>query len=256
LEANVTNCPNCRAPIDVPAEKNVARLLELLKRTPGRHTPWAQFTLGVKYANGRGVPQDYVEAVKWTRMAADQGHAPAQCNLGVMYENGRGVRQDDVEAVKLYRLAADQGNASAQFNLGVVYERGRGVRQDYVEAVKWFGLAADQGDADAQCYLGTMHDTGQGVPQNFPKAAKWFKLAADQGHATAIQYLGMALHQDLFPPGTKVKLVGLKAAALNGKRGVVVARNGAAAPALGRIAVELVGGGGTKAIPYEKLERI
>jgi hypothetical protein len=83
-----------------------------------------------------------------------------------------------------------------------------------------------------------------------------FKLAAEQGFADAITNLGMALHQDLFPPGTKVTLVGLKAAALNGMRGVVVARSGAAAPALGRIAVELEGGGGTKAIPYEKLERI
>ena len=26
---------------------------------------WAQFNLGVIYANGQGVPQDYVEAVKW-----------------------------------------------------------------------------------------------------------------------------------------------------------------------------------------------
>jgi hypothetical protein len=42
----------------------------------------------------------------------------------------------------------------------------------------------------------------------------------------------------------------------DGKCGVVVARSGTAAPALGRIAVELGGGVGTKAIPYEKLERI
>jgi hypothetical protein len=34
----------------------------------------------------------------------------------------------------------------------------------------------------------------------------------------------------------------------------VAARNGATAPTLGRIAVELEGGGATKAIPYEKLQ--
>jgi len=27
--------------------------------------------------NGKGVPQDYSEATKWLRMAADQGHAEA-----------------------------------------------------------------------------------------------------------------------------------------------------------------------------------
>jgi hypothetical protein len=144
----------------------------------------------------------------------------------------------------------------AQYNLGVVYvnDTGRGVQQDYVEAVKWYRLAADQGYAMAQSNLGVRYATGTGVPQDFTKAARLFKLAADQRHATAIQYLGMALHQDLFPPGTKVKLVGLKVAALNGERGVVVARSGAAKPALGRIAVELEDGGGTKAIPYEKLQ--
>jgi hypothetical protein len=80
----------------------------------------------------------------------------------------------------------------------------------------------------------------------------------DTGREQAFPYENLLLLNPypLFPPGTKVKLVGLKAAALNGKRGAVVARSGAAAPALGRIAVELEGGVGTKAIPYEKLERI
>ena len=33
----------------------------------------AQFTLGAMYYNGRGVPQDYKQAVKWYRLAAEQG---------------------------------------------------------------------------------------------------------------------------------------------------------------------------------------
>ena len=53
--------------------------------------PDAQSILGVMYANGRGVPQDYAEAVKWYRLAADQGDAEAQHNLGVMYASGEGV---------------------------------------------------------------------------------------------------------------------------------------------------------------------
>ena len=38
---------------------------------------WApdQYTLGVIYANGNGVPEDNAEAVRWYRMAAEQGHA-------------------------------------------------------------------------------------------------------------------------------------------------------------------------------------
>jgi hypothetical protein len=57
--------------------------------------------------------------VKWYKLAAEQGNAPAQKNLGVMYSKGRGVPQDDKTAPKRYKLAAEQGNADAQVNLGV-----------------------------------------------------------------------------------------------------------------------------------------
>jgi TPR repeat protein len=59
----------------VSAEEDVARLLEVVERTPGRHTPWAQCNLGTMFKRGEGVLQDLVEAVKWYRLAADQGHS-------------------------------------------------------------------------------------------------------------------------------------------------------------------------------------
>ena len=80
----------------------------------------AQFNLGVLYANGQGVPQDYQEALKWYRKASEQGDAGAQNNLGVMYDKGHGVLQDYAEARKWYRKAAEQGHAGARFNLGVM----------------------------------------------------------------------------------------------------------------------------------------
>jgi len=49
------------------------------------------------------------------------------------------------EAVKWYRKAAEQGDAGAQYQLGIMYEIGRSVPSDYVEAYKWFKLAADHG---------------------------------------------------------------------------------------------------------------
>jgi TPR repeat protein len=88
------------------------------------------------YAHVQGVTQDYKEAVKWYRLAADQGNAMAQYNLGATYANGQGVTQDYKEAVKWYRLSADQGTALAQSNLGVMYDKGQGVIQDYKEALK------------------------------------------------------------------------------------------------------------------------
>jgi hypothetical protein len=50
------------------------------------------------YEFGLGVPQDYVEAVKWYQLGADQVYAKAQYNLGLMHANGRGVPQDFLQA--------------------------------------------------------------------------------------------------------------------------------------------------------------
>ena len=38
--------------------------------------------------------QDYAEALKWYRLAAEQGDAASQDNLGKMYASGEGVPQD------------------------------------------------------------------------------------------------------------------------------------------------------------------
>ena len=49
--------------------------------------------LGVMYSQGKGVPQDYFEAVGWFRLAADQGDAIAQGALGAMYAKGKASRR-------------------------------------------------------------------------------------------------------------------------------------------------------------------
>ena len=83
----------------------------------------AQYNLGVMYANGDGVPQDYAEAVKWYRLAAEQGHAKAQNNLGVRYYNGKGVLQDYARAHMWFILAAAQGDELARETRDLVAER-------------------------------------------------------------------------------------------------------------------------------------
>jgi uncharacterized protein len=93
---------------------------------------------------------------------AERGDASAQCNIGVMYEQGRGVAQNYREAMRWFRLAAVQGNASAQSNLGVMYYKGQGIAQDYGEALKWYRLAAEQRNPEAQFNLGVMYDEGRG----------------------------------------------------------------------------------------------
>ena len=110
----------------------------------------AQFTLGVRYANGDGVIKDDEEAVRWYRLAAAQNNADAQVTLALMYVNGIGVLKDEAEAVRWYRLAAAQDNAIAQLFLGSMYVEGRGVLKDPVLAHMWLNIAGANGNENAR----------------------------------------------------------------------------------------------------------
>ena len=186
-------------------------------RLPSEGNPDAEYSVGVMYTNGRGLPQSYVEAAKWFHRAAEKGQAGAQYDLGVLYAKGQGVPENFAEAAKWFRKAADQGKASAQYNLaypvhrrvkawrrisprprsGIARRRSRatwirktawprctasgdGVQQDFAEAAKWYRKAADQGDIDAQNELGSLYGNGQGVPQDYVEAYRWFDLAASR----------------------------------------------------------------------------
>ena len=53
--------------------------------------------------------QDYNEAVKWFRKAAEQGYANAMSWMGYFFENGKGVTKDLQEAIRWYKLGAEKG---------------------------------------------------------------------------------------------------------------------------------------------------
>jgi TPR repeat protein len=93
------------------------------------------------YEKAQGVGQDYAEAARWYRKAADQGMHIAQLSLGRLYASGRGVTRDPSEAARWYRKAADLGLASAQYELSLAYSSGTGVAPDPVAAYEWMDLA-------------------------------------------------------------------------------------------------------------------
>mgnify|MGYP003678962787 CR=1 FL=1 len=66
-----------------------------------------------------------------------------------MYDKGQGVIQDYKQAVKWYRKAAEQGNAIAQFNLAFMYDKGEGVTQSSNNSYIWNAIAAANGHKGA-----------------------------------------------------------------------------------------------------------
>ena len=53
-------------------------MLEAFKVAAEKGDAIAQFNLGLSYYHGKGVLQDYAQAVYWYRKAAEQGHPDAK----------------------------------------------------------------------------------------------------------------------------------------------------------------------------------
>ena len=147
----------------------------------------AAYEIGVRYAEGKGVPQNLDEAAKWFDRAAQAGIIPATFRLGTFYEKGLGVKKDIDLARRYYIQAAERGNAKAMHNLAVLDADGGGKGANYKSAAQWFRKAADRGVADSQFNLGILYARGIGVEQNLAESFKWFSLAAAQGDADAAQ---------------------------------------------------------------------
>ena len=62
---------------------------------------------------------------------AEQGNIWAQCHVAGLYRYGSGVQRNCVKAVKWLKLAAEQGDTGANYKLGCIYYRGEGSEKDF-----------------------------------------------------------------------------------------------------------------------------
>ena len=154
-----------------------------LRAAANKGDPGAAFEIGIRYAEGRGVAQDYTTAAKWYERAAQGGIVPATFRLGTLYEKGLGLKKDIDTARRYYLDAAEKGSAKAMHNLAVLDADGGGAGPNYKSASQWFRKAAERGVADSQFNLGILYARGIGVEQNLAESFKWFSLAAAQGDA-------------------------------------------------------------------------
>ena len=182
--------------------------------------------LGNYYFIGRkGKSRDYAEALKWYRMAAEQGDADAQNNLGVMYECGYGVDRDLPRARYWYKKAVEQGDEFAKANLKRLEMKkesrmksrraspgffSKHAKTLFLIVLAVIGLAiaiyyfaipraespsvgmAPAAEVTKAYYVGKDYYYGRnGKAQDYAEAAKWFSMAAEKGEANAQIYLGV-----------------------------------------------------------------
>jgi len=137
--------------------------------------------LGIMYASGVGVKQDYERAIKLLKQASDGGDAYAGFSLGNMYAQGDGVKKDFKEAAIWFEKSANAGNSQAAYNLAYLYTYGDGVKKDSKKAFELYEQAAVAGSIDAQINLAFIYISAQGVEKDMKKAAFWAKKALDTG---------------------------------------------------------------------------
>ena len=155
----------------------------------------AQFQLGLFYQ--RGLQRDMDKALKWYKLAADQGHSAALEILGMLYLSGSGIPKDATKGMRCLEKASENGNLSSNLTLGEIYSNGLfDIKKDNVLARKWLLKIAERENADAQYQLGLLALNENDVDG----AVSWYVKSADNGCALASFSLGY-----LFFQGTRVQ---------------------------------------------------
>ncbi len=169
----------------VPQNKQIGK--QTIRESADAGSAWGQWALGLLH-NSRS--QNFIEAARYFRMAAEQGHAKAQFELGHMYQEGDGVAQDFSEAVRYCRMAAEQGQDDAQFELGEMYHEAVGVAGDLNEAARFYLMAAKEGHPEAEDRLGDilLNQVLNGSVLN--EVVRYFRMEADEGNPDAMLLLG------------------------------------------------------------------
>lgn len=85
---------------------------------------------------------DYAAAEKILLPMAEAGNPYAQYRLGLVYAEATGQMRSTAEAAKWFESAALQGQPFAQYKLGLLYVKGDGVPKDFVLAYMWFSISA------------------------------------------------------------------------------------------------------------------
>ena len=151
---------------------------------------------------------DYKEAAKWTRMAAEKGDPSSQEFLSTLLENGDeefGVEKNEDEALMWLTKAAEAGSTSAQMTLARKYKEGKMVAQSYEDAIRWYEKAAKKNKnaidflkeiyekMGSQSDAAGLYNLGKLLldEKAYQEAEKYFLMSAEKGNTDAMNRLGL-----------------------------------------------------------------
>jgi uncharacterized caspase-like protein/TPR repeat protein len=113
-------------------------------------------------ARARFAADQFDQAVKLYRAAAEAGDARALVSLGRLEETGDHTPKDIAGAYRLYEKAADRGSPDGAINVAVALTEGKVMPKDLGRAYELLKRSADAGSAIATFDLGKFADDGLG----------------------------------------------------------------------------------------------
>jgi TPR repeat protein len=131
--------------------------------------------------DGHGVDRDEAAALRWFRLAAQQGNLDATNMVGRCYELGWGTEADPAAAAHWYGLAAAKSHDWAQFNLAALILARTDEATEVRRALSLLVASARAGNPKAMNMLGHCREQGWAGPGKQRAAALWFRWAAERG---------------------------------------------------------------------------
>ena len=190
-------------------KQNLVKAKEYYEKAISLGSIDAANALGALYAN----TGDYENAKKYLLIASNQGDEIANFNLGGMsFVYYKGSKQKtNQEAIKYYKLSADKGYAPALIALGDMYATGDGAIPNEKFAEDYYLKAVELNDSVAMerlalLYLFQEDVNGDGSDsKTATKSIELFKKVAENGNPKAMYILSMAYQNGLYVEKDEVK---------------------------------------------------
>ena len=139
-------------------------------------------------ANEQEAKKHHLSAVKTFKEQAQNGNYEAISKLGRILADGSQFENIDfLEELKWLKLASKNGCREASFMLGNIYNTGHKIndinKSDFFpiinkkEAFKWFKISATQGMAFGMINVASYLKNGTGTEKDYKEAFKWYNIA-------------------------------------------------------------------------------
>ncbi len=171
-------------------EKNTPEAIAWYEKSAAQNFPKALYALGQIYLSGDGVPTEKEKGKNFHVAGAELGYPPSQFALALTYIiESSDLELNFIEGLKWMRLAADGGYSEAQYYLGAIYNLGEKVPQDMDKARHWYQKSAKQYNRSALLQLGYIYIYANGVERDLDKGYGLIKQSADLGNSDAFMAL-------------------------------------------------------------------